>query len=280
MPEELIRVLSHEACRVSGFFLDRHSTAFISDDELALALAADLQHVPLTLNRVLKDFSRIALGTCVQVYFYSNQDLMEGISSHKTSGSTYFCTLVCCYLQINLKSGTMDTLAVRELLQALPSLAETFCSRGSDSVEDGQNDEIKNLYLDVALVNLMGRYGHISNPLERHDDDLAQSPTQVPAIAAHLIGNSDGDGGPGNLSLTEQDIKVRLLLECARGVGRVDVFSGADLYCAAFVGYWGKDQGNGEDAGNVLFQTSIRRGKSEADWIWNEVGCVLRDVKQ
>ena len=174
----------------------------------------------------------------------------------------------------------MDTLAVRELLQALPSLAEKFHSRGSGSVEDGQNDEIKNLYLDVALVNLMGRYGRISNPLERQGDNLAQKPTQVPTIAAHLIGNSDGDGGPGNLSLPEQDFKVRLLLECARGVGRVDVFSGADLYCAAFVGYWGKDQGNGEDAGNVLFQTSIRRGKSEADWIWNEVGCVLRDVKQ
>ena len=79
MPEELIRVLSHEACRVSGFFVDRHCTTFISDDELALALAADLQHVPLTLNRVLKDFSRITLGTCVQVYFHSNQNLMEGI---------------------------------------------------------------------------------------------------------------------------------------------------------------------------------------------------------
>ena len=168
---------------------------------------------------------------------------------------------------------------MRDLLRTLPSLAEKFSLRPSESAPV-VNDEGKNLYLDAALMDLMGRYGRISHHLERHGDDLAQKSTftSVPTIPANMLGNNAWTGVE-NTSLPNQEITVRLLLERARGVGRVDVFSGADLYCAAFVGYSGKDQGNGEHAGNVLFQTTIRRGKSEADWIWNEVGCVVHDFE-
>jgi hypothetical protein len=193
--------------------------------------------------------------------------------------SVSFLTLRFGCPQVNLKSGNMDTLAVRQLLLALPLLKETFYSVGSDSVsliEGGQNGETDNLYLDSGLLGLMSRYGRVSNQLDRQDDNQAQrwTQTQMPTIAADLIGNSNVHSNPGSLIFPEQDISVRLQLECARGVGRMDVFTGADLYCAAFVGYWGQDQGKGENAGNMLFQTSIRRGKSEADWIWNEVGRV------
>ena len=68
---------------------------------------------------------------------------------------------------------------------------------------------------------------------------------QMPTIAAGVTLKIDGDGSPGSLSIPEQDITVSLLLECARGVGRVDLLSGAYLDCAAFVGYLGQDQGNG-----------------------------------
>ena len=81
LPEELSRVLSHEASRISRILFGRHSTAFISDDDLLLALSAELQHMPTSLNRVLKDFSRTALGTCVQVCFHQNQNHQEGIRS-------------------------------------------------------------------------------------------------------------------------------------------------------------------------------------------------------
>jgi hypothetical protein len=205
----------------------------------------------------------------------------------------YLCSLLTSFLshaflcfgcpQVNLKSGNMDTLAVRQLLLALPFPEETFCSVGSDSaslIESGQNGEPENLYLDTALLDLMGRYGRVSDQLERQENNQSQRWTQaqIPSISADLIGNSNENSIPGSLNFSEQDITVRLHLECARGVGRMDVFTGADLYCAAFVGYWGQDQGNGENAGNMLFQTSIRRGKSEADWIWNEV-CSVHDLE-
>jgi hypothetical protein len=280
MPKELARVLSHEASRISRILFGRHSTAFISDDALFLALSAELQHTPASLNRVLNDFSKIALGTCVQVCFHQNQNHKEGIRSRFPMFLSVTFLILCCGCpQVNLKSGNMDTLAVRQLLLALPLLKETFCSAGSDSaslIESGQNGETDNIYLDTGLLGLMGRYGRISNQLERQDDNQAQrwTQTQMPTISADLIGNSNVNSSPGSLNFPEQDITVRLHLECARGVGRMDVFTGADLYCAAFVGYWGQVQGNGENAGNRLFQTTIRRGKSEADWIWNEVGSV------
>jgi hypothetical protein len=176
----------------------------------------------------------------------------------------------------------MDTLGVRELLQALPSLRESFLSGGNDSVSHSwmrnvQNDELENLYLDTVLVDLMGRYGRVSSHFDSQSDHQAcrLNLSQVPTIAAGLIGSGDVDCDQEILSFQEQDLTVRLILERARGVGRVDLLSGADLYCAAFVGYWGQDQGNGENAGNMLFQTSIRRGKSEEEWTWNEVGSIF-----
>ena len=72
MPEELSRVISHEASRISRILFGRHSTAFISDDALFQALSAKLQNTPASLSGVLKDYSRIALGTCVQVCFHQN----------------------------------------------------------------------------------------------------------------------------------------------------------------------------------------------------------------
>ncbi len=79
MLEELARVLSHEASRISRIFFGRDSTVFISDDALFLALTAELQRTPASLNRVLKDFSRIALGACVQVCFHQNLNHKKSI---------------------------------------------------------------------------------------------------------------------------------------------------------------------------------------------------------
>jgi hypothetical protein len=81
MPEELLHVFSHEVRRLSGLLFGSHGKAFISDDALAMALAKDLQNAPPSLKRVLKDFSRIALGTCVQVCFDPNQNDLEAFQA-------------------------------------------------------------------------------------------------------------------------------------------------------------------------------------------------------
>ena len=75
---------------------------------------------------------------------------------------------------MDFKSGSMDTLAVRELLLALPLLTETFSTEGPDSVskiKNIQNDEPYNLYLDAVLLDLMGSYWCISNQFERQGDN-------------------------------------------------------------------------------------------------------------
>ena len=73
---------------------------------------------------------------------------------------------------------------------------------------------------------------------------------------------------------------VRLRLERVRGIGSVDLFGGADLFCVAFIGDWRSGQGiSGAIHGNRLFQTRVLRGRSESEWTWNEVAYSKNDLQ-
>jgi hypothetical protein len=64
LPEELAGLLYHEARRLTNFFSGVEN--FISDDRLARELELHLQTSSVSLNRALKDYASIALGSCVQ----------------------------------------------------------------------------------------------------------------------------------------------------------------------------------------------------------------------
>ena len=143
---------------------------------------------------------------------------------------------------MHLQSGSrMDSLGVRRLLQALP-LANRFDS--DVLVPSGS------VHLDTALVDLMGRYGRISQ------DDFSGSD--------HAPSSGGGE--------SDRKVLVRLRVERARGIGRMDLGRGADLFCVAFVMDTALASGKAVPVeGNRLFQTKVLRGRTEEDWTWNEV---------
>ena len=168
--------------------------------------------------------------------------------------------------QVHLESGDkIDIISMHSLIQNL-SIGKEF----SDTPE----------FLNVALLDLMARYGtfkegffenNTENSVQHHKPehekhghsqlDCADSPRHL-AMAAH-IGGADS-------------VVVHLRLERARGIGWVDLWGGADLFCVAFVGDWRTGRRpHGNVKGNRLFQTNVMRGRTEADWTWNEVHALL-----
>ena len=177
---------------------------------------------------------------------------------------------VLCF-QVHLGSGALlDTVAVRRLLQNLPladSLSRVDISpQTKESKELESSGSLTNVYLDAALAELMGRYGTLTlkDPI-KFDGGLSNAGS---AVSGLIDGHVKENGG----------LQLRLLVEKVRNVQGMDFGLGADLFCVAFVADWSSGTGVAIGKGNRLFQTEIRRGKSETDWIWNEVSawhCVL-----
>ena len=128
-------------------------------------------------------------------------------------------------------------------------------------------------YLDFALTNLMGRYGVI-------DDNLVGSNKQSMHSEHDQRDNSHEHDQRDNSQVEEQsglELELSLVVKKARNIRSMDVWRGADVFCAAFVAD-GSNKGQSAGTsrsilgtGGRLFQTEIMRGTSEADWTWNEV---------
>ena len=114
--------------------------------------------------------------------------------------------------------------------------------------------------IDETLMDLMHRYGSLKEDVSERRP--AAESKQPRAEGAQGLGG----GGP------VQSVEVSLQLERARGVGR------AELYCIAFVG----DRRPGAEKeleGNRLFQTEVRPGRTEEDWVWDEVRIWILPVR-
>ena len=143
-------------------------------------------------------------------------------------------------------------------------------------------------YLDEVLMDLMARYGAVSELSEPNDHSItaALGVTSGPAAGAPANGGSGyGSDGP--------TVHLRLHLFEARGVEGMDLFSGADLFCVSFIGGlsdgahttlglgWPQGVGLETAKGNRLFQTKIVKAAKVAKetdeshegslWCWNEV---------
>ncbi len=181
-----------------------------------------------------------------------------------------------------MESGNFISLSnLRKILLELPAvnalqvskavaLREGFEGRGSESPSV---QEIS--YLDVALMDLMIRYGEVNDHLMGKVHKYAEK-LHCPDSDEFVV-----------LDDFHPEIQLSMLVERARGIRSMDIGRGADVFCAAFV-----DEGDvqfkststdrrpsldgecisiGSGFGGRLFQTNILRGTSEVDWTWNQV---------
>ena len=128
-------------------------------------------------------------------------------------------------------------------------------------------------YLDIALMDLMGRYGMVDTQMVGINKQSLQ------------VGNYPQDGEEA-LERSGPQLELLLKLEKAKEIRSMDISRGADVFCAAFV-----DEGSGQSmlslrgrssslgSGGRLFQSKVLRGTSEADWTWNQVLAQILYIK-
>ncbi len=162
-------------------------------------------------------------------------------------------------MQIRTESGNRVNLShLRNILLELPGIKDWTKPLDSNLSSVGTGREIT--YLDIALMDLMARYGMI-------DDRLVGIRKRGLQDENHLQDEMEASEG-----LSSQ-LELSLILERAKDIKSMDIGRGADVFCAAFVDEEG-NQSRGISrlgAGGRLFQTEVRRGTSEADWTWNQV---------
>jgi len=126
-------------------------------------------------------------------------------------------------------------------------------------------------YLNVALLDLMRRYGKVMEEIFQQQSRLPlQFHLKDEQIRSYGVEPATVMAGELKERALDSVVVVQLRLLQARGVGLTDLKEGADLFCVAFVG----DLRVGQKwnlVGNRLFQTKVVRGKTEDDWTWNEV---------
>ena len=179
---------------------------------------------------------------------------------------------------MKLNSDVIDIVELRKILQDLP-LTEKLCA-GLSSEKDATTTAAKlanmdqNEYLNAALLDLMRRYGRVKTEIFEH----AAKDAEDQHIDRVVHGRDWECAAPvaamGGMSIvnSQREVLVRLRIERARGIGRVDFRNGADLFCVTFLGDWRGGRGlHGKLDGNRLFQTEVKRGKNEQDWTWDEV---------
>ncbi len=181
-----------------------------------------------------------------------------------------------------MKSGNFISLSnLRKIILEIPAgkglqISKPFAlGEGREGEESYTKSGQEISYLDVALMDLMNRYGQINY---------------------HLIGNvhecTETLHHPNKFDVLDDSspvIQLSLLVERARGIRSMDISRGADVFCAAFVdegdepfrststirtlGLCGERNSFGRGLGgpSQLFQTDIHRGTSEVDWTWNQV---------
>ena len=168
----------------------------------------------------------------------------------------------------HLRNILLELPAIKSLSQPV-ALGGEF-EGGNIPGELGRGDGHEISYLDIALMDLMDRYGELNNRLIGKVNNTH---------------NSTSQGVLDDLDDINPVIQLSVLVESARGIRSMDIGRGADVFCAAFVDRGddrimssdkasrlnGEDISSSRDQGGRLFQTDILRGTSEVDWTWNQV---------
>jgi hypothetical protein len=224
---EMGDVLKHEFKKLIRWIIPKYP--FVSNEELAAKISAKLRQTRsssvVKIQRVISDFHRITLNNV---------------------------------LEISLGSGErMDLEKMHGILKGLSLLQERAFAMEHDA----------DRYLNNALADIMFRFGSpaIQSDIEIHDEqnkaflEAAKLDTMKRVAQLHLdtLTKSLLQWKTETTELKVQRQILRVVVEKARNLPKMDLGNGVDVFCALFV-----------EGLPGLYQTDILRGSCEADWTW------------
>jgi hypothetical protein len=235
MISELLQISIHEMNR--AFKLIHRAHVFVSDEDILIKLQSRNERLALSSvarRRALHDYALITLSSnCMAVPLESGVRLDRARLNSLLFADDSPTAAQQQHRSVQSFSG--------EVLQRLKPSSSTR-ARGE-------------MYLNTALTDVLQRYGRIGSPdpagVSRHFEFQS-----MPMREESMLGQVP--------HLASRGIAWKLAVQvvCARHLPRMDLFRGADVFCGVFLeGFPGK-----------IYQTEIRRGRSEAEWRWEDEG--------
>ena len=225
MISEMGDVLKHEFQKAIRWIVPRYP--FVSNEELVLKISAKLRQTRsssvVKVHRVISDFHKITLNNFFEITFDSGE--------------------------------LVDSEKMHRILKGLSLLQESAISMEQDA----------DTYLNDALTDIMLRFGApaVHSDLEVRDEqnkaflEAAKLDTMRRVAQLHLDSLTKSLWGNDKTQVNVTRRILRVVVQKARNLPKMDFGRGVDVFCALFVeGYPG------------LYQTEILRGSCESDWTW------------
>jgi hypothetical protein len=254
---EILDILSHEAKRLIKNLFPLRS--FLSDEEALSVLTAQLHELDGSLGnnqRAVRDYELIT--------FTSN-----AMAIRLEDG-----------LQVN--RNTLHYLLFGDKSENITILPHSSFGRVHNSSEASSED----MYLSSTVTKMLLRFGKIHEPQDMNSKtiELLQLDTirrftqdRLANLQSPLESTAEPRDDMAEESVTQSNAAsilfnkytIKVVIQKARNLPRMDVFRGADAFCAIFL-----------EGGELVYQTEIKRGKSEEQWNWEGEGPFQFDVDE
>jgi hypothetical protein len=254
---EILEILSHEVCRVCKVMWPQSS--FLSDEEVLLVLTTQLNDLGGNLGN-----SRRAVTDYELITFSSN------------------AMTICLDDGVQINRNTLHTLLFGDKSKCNSFPIYSPFSRVHDCSDESSAD----VFLSKSVTDLLLRFGNIRQAQDMDSatiellmldtikrftkDRLASLEAQVeitPVLQGEIAGKQVMKEHTAALWINKY--KISVVVQMARNLPRMDVFRGADAFCAIFL--------EGEE---LLYQTEIKRGRSEKQWNWESEGPFEFEVEE
>ena len=251
---EILEILSHEVSRVCKVMWP--ASSFLSDEEVLSVLKTQLNDLGSVLGN-----SRQAVADYELITFSSN------------------AMTICLDDGVQISRNTLHNLLCGDKHKSYSSPTSSPFSRVHDCSDESSAD----VFLSKSVTDLLLRLGHIQVSQPQDTDsatiELLQLDTikrftkdRLASLEAHNEITPVLEGEVMNehaATLWINKYKISVVVLMARNLPRMDVFRGADVFCAIFL--------EGEE---LLYQTEIKRGRSEKQWNWESEGPFEFEVEE
>ena len=121
--------------------------------------------------------------------------------------------------------------------------------------------------LDPTVKSVMRRFGHNLGPpdartktwtMQKHFQELIKLETKRRIAELHRQSIIAQDSANFTSQTSFSSMTLHVIIEQARNMPKMDLFRGADIFCVVFL-----------DGAPNIFQTEIRSGTCEKDWVWD-----------
>ncbi len=236
---EILEISIHEMQRVLKLL--SRTYMFVSDEDILTKLEGRMERLALrsvARRRAIQDYALITLSSnCMAVPLESGV-LLDRARLNSLLFAEDDSQAVA---QLQHKSISSDT---GKLFQQLKPASSTRA--------------LGEMYLNAALTDVMQRYCCVESP------NLAGAPPALRNFESESMQMREESmlGQSPHLAASGRVWTFAIQVVCARHLPRMDLFRGADVFCGVFL----------EGFPGLVHQTEIRRGRSEAEWRWEDEG--------